>query len=169
MLDVNRNLAAWKVSKTFILLLALFGFFAVVSHADADQTLVAASKSKIKVSPKSYNFGKVLVGETRTAEITITNVGEELLFFTMSWSSQNREIRLQMQDTGWLIVDLEPQASITFHFDFTPSAAQDYKAVYRLNSYDYYDSYDDEDEWQVDIPFSGKGVLERRPGCGYFY
>ncbi|MDK8464843.1 choice-of-anchor D domain-containing protein [Marinobacter sp. SS13-12] len=110
-------------------------------------TSVLAPVPEIVVTPEDISFGTVMLGETASAEVTISNEGNESLVITgIDISGGNSSDFIQTNDC----TTVAPEEACTVAISFTPSATGGRSASLDIAS-------DDPATPDVSVPLSGQG------------
>lgn len=101
------------------------------------------------VNPSSVNFGSVFIGESQTAEITITNESEIPIIV------DNIEVQPGAFQIPSISFPLEIEDAFTFEVTFLPSSEQNYTATLTIFS---------SQTFNTEVPLSGNGIEEPTGG-----
>ena len=104
----------------------------------------------ITVTPLTFNFGEVMVGDISTKIVTIKNDGNVDLSITdILITGTNKDNFSQTNDCPG---KLSPDSSCTVEVTFSPTSEGDKTATLKITS-------DDPDEGEVDVALTGKGIF----------
>lgn len=101
-------------------------------EARVDVDLVGAGLTpELEIAPDPYDFGTAYIGCTRSHDLTLTNVGTDVLTIdTIDFQSKG----MTLTDSNVLPLDLDPGASTTVAVSFTPTAEADYDGLLTVTS-----------------------------------
>lgn len=117
-----------------------------------------------EITPSSHDFGDVRIGEIETTNLTITNVGDDVLtIFQLGFNSSNdiREVSnsfyppIELLPVAWGVPD---EASISIEVSFAPTYVGAQTNSFVVGSDSGGLSYT-----SIEIPFSGNGIEEEPP------
>lgn len=109
----------------------------------------------IDVSPLTYNFGEVKIGESSDAIVSISNIGSgDLTIQNVNLIDIKGYYSILSLPT--LPVTLSSNQTLDVYITFTPSVAGDFSAILELTS-------DDSDEGLVEVTLGGTGVQVELP------
>lgn len=110
-------------------------------------TSVLVPEPEIRVEPEAVDFGTVQVGASVSEEITVSNVGQEVLYVNgISLSGPNSGDFLQTHDCAMLTPDTQCTVSVTF----TASAEGVREGILAIES-------DDPEHGVLELPLTGEG------------
>lgn len=104
----------------------------------------------IRVSDRSHDFERVVVDQTATWELTISNIGGE----DLTIDSLRVDDDVFAHDFGDEAVVLEPEAEVTVEVTFTPDEETDYESILTI-----YNDDPNEDNQALEITLTGEGWI----------
>ncbi|MCX7835536.1 MAG: choice-of-anchor D domain-containing protein, partial [bacterium] len=133
-----------------------------ISSNDSDEPSVAVNLTgngvpvpapEIDVTPLSYNYGNVTVGQSNFTTVTISNIGNANLIVS----------NIQVSGAGFSLSGLpvfpatiSPNGNLQFTANFAPTAVQQYNGTVTISS-------NDADESVVNVSLTGTGVPAPAP------
>jgi len=128
----------------------------VITLGTSLPTYISYADPNIVVSPSSNNFGKVEIGTTSTAVITISNMdGHTLIIYSILFQGGSSS-DFSLSSAPILPIIISPGTSFIVDIEFSPTSEGFTSAILEINS-------NDPESPTVTVPLNGEGVTQETP------